>query len=126
MPPSRTAAFRLGALAGLLGVAFGAFGAHALKAVLAWNQTTAIWETAVLYHLVHAVVLLVLGTIRPFPRGAWVCFGVGLLAFSGSLYAYALTHILWLNFITPFGGVFLLAGWFLLMLRPPVSNPDPS
>ena len=126
---SNPAAFRISALFGFFGVAFGAFGAHALTAVLARNQTAAIWGTGVLYHLVHAVVMLVVATVRPLPKGAWVCFGVGVLAFSGSLYADALLHVRWLNFITPLGGVFLLAGWLLLMLRPPFPSavlPDPS
>ena len=121
-------AFRVSALYGFLGVALGAFGAHALKATLARLGTSGLWETAVLYHLVHAVAMLAVAVVHPLPRWAWVLFGLGVVAFSGSLYVYALTHVFWLNLITPLGGICFLAGWFLLMLRPPLSSvghPDP-
>ena len=123
------AAFRVSALYGFLGVALGAFGAHALKVTLARLGTSALWETAVLYHLVHAVAMLVVAVVQPLPRSTWLLFGVGVLAFSGSLYAYALTHVFWLNLVTPLGGLCFLAGWFLLGLRPPfppAGHPDPS
>ena len=70
--------------------------------------------------------MLVAATVYPLPTRAWMCFAVGILAFSGSLYLYALTHLFWLVFVTPLGGGFLLAGWFLLMLRPPAANLKPS
>ena len=54
--------FRLAAAFGFVAVAFGAFGAHVLKGTLQTNDTTAVWGTAVLYHFIHAVVLLVLAT----------------------------------------------------------------
>ena len=126
---SNRTAFRVSALYGLLGVALGAFGAHALKATLARLGTSALWETAVLYHLVHAVAMLVVAVVQPLPRSAWVLFGVGILAFSGSLYVNALAQIYWLNLLTPLGGLCLLAGWFLLASRPPfppADQPDPS
>ena len=119
MPLSQRTVFRVSALYGFLGVALGAFGAHALKATLVHLGTSPLWETAVLYHLVHAVTMLAVAIVHPLPRSAWVLFGVGILAFSGSLYIYALTHIFWLNLITPLGGLCFLAGWFLLMLKPP-------
>ena len=110
-------AFRTSAVLGFLGVALGAFGAHALKDTLARLQSAGVWETAVFYHLVHAVVMLGVAGLRPFPSSAWLSFGLGVLAFSGSLYAYALTHMFWLVFVTPVGGLCLLAGWLLLALH---------
>lgn len=127
VPPARFAgmqpatAFRVSAIAGFLGVALGAFGAHGLKDLLARNDTTAIWHTAVLYHLVHAVVLLVLarGPAGEFRRGPWLALLIGLLIFSGSLYVLAVTGVRWLGAITPFGGVAFLIGWAWLAICGP-------
>jgi len=111
--------FRLAAALGLLAVALGAFGAHALKGALQSNETTAIWETAVLYHFIHAVVLLVLAT-RPGAGGAASSlFVAGIVLFSGSLYLLALTNVKWLGAITPLGGLCFLAGWSCLVIWPP-------
>ena len=111
-------ATRLAALAGFLAVALGAFGAHGLKAVLAQNGTLAVWQTAALYHLVHAVVLLVLAQKATVARGPFTLFGAGIALFSGSLYALAVTNVRWLGAITPLGGVCLLAGWLALAWPP--------
>ena len=110
-------ALRLSATTGFLAVALGAFGAHGLKEVLARHAAADIWETAVLYHLVHAVVLLVLAWRPPVPLLAWRLFAVGVLIFSGSLYILALTNVRWLGAITPLGGLCLLAGWLALAWR---------
>lgn len=115
---SSGAAFRWSAALGFLGVALGAFGAHFLKDALARHHANATWETAVFYHLVHAVVMLVVAGLRPLPSRAWSAFCLGVLCFSGSLYVYSLTRIYWLVFVTPFGGLCLLVGWFLLAWRP--------
>jgi uncharacterized membrane protein YgdD (TMEM256/DUF423 family) len=106
-------AFRVSAVLGFLGVALGAFGAHGLKDVLARHATTEIWHTAVLYHLVHAVVLLVLAQASgsTFRRGAWIAMTVGVLIFSGSLYVLAVTGLRKLGMVTPLGGVAFLIGW---------------
>lgn len=111
-------AIRLAAVSGFLAVALGAFGAHGLKSVLEQHGTTAIWHTAVLYQLAHAVVLLVLAT-RPGGRcsRAFWCFVAGIVVFSGSLYLLAATNLHWLGAVTPFGGICLLAGWLLLALK---------
>ena len=111
-------ATRLAALAGFLAVALGAFGAHGLKAVLEQNGTLAVWQTAALYHLVHAVVLLVLATRAEVARLPFMLFGAGIAIFSGSLYALAVTNVKWLGAITPLGGLCLLAGWLALAWRP--------
>ena len=115
---SSTAATRLAAFAGFLAVALGAFGAHGLKGLLEKNATLAIWQTAALYHLVHAVVLLVLAQKAPVARVPFALFGAGIAVFSGSLYTLALTNLKWLGAITPLGGACLLAGWLALILKP--------
>ena len=109
---------RLAALAGFLAVALGAFGAHGLQPVLEKNGTLAVWQTAALYHLVHAVVLLVLAQKAAVARVPFTLFGAGIAIFSGSLYTLALTNVKWLGAITPLGGVCLLAGWLALAWKP--------
>ncbi len=108
-------AFRLAAGLGLLGVALGAFGAHGLKAQLAAFGTESFWETAVIYHLVHAVALLAVAE-RASALLTWLWVG-GITVFSGSLYVLAVTDARWLGAITPIGGVALIFGWALLMVR---------
>ncbi len=114
---SAKTATRIAALFGFLAVALGAFGAHGLKDVLARNDMTEVWKTAALYHLVHAVVLLLLASWKPFPNRTFRCFSAGIILFSGSLYLLALTNSKWLVAITPIGGVCLLAGWVALAFR---------
>lgn len=108
------AAFRISAIAGFLAVALGAFGAHGLHDLLEKNGRLATWETAVLYHLTHAVVLLLIAALRPLRAVAWWLMLAGVAVFSGTLYVLALTNMKWLGAITPFGGVFLLCGWLAL------------
>jgi uncharacterized membrane protein YgdD (TMEM256/DUF423 family) len=110
-------AFRIAAIVGFFAVALGAFGAHGLKDLLAKNQTLAIWEKAVLYHLVHAAVLLFVARRAPLPVVAWFLILFGVVIFSGSLYVLAFTGVRWLGAITPIGGVCLLGGWLALALR---------
>ena len=111
-------AYRVSALVAFIGVALGAFGAHGLKDILARHETTAIWQTAVLYHLIHGVALFVLsqGATGSFRRGPWWLLLTGVLIFSGSLYVLAVTGIRVLGAITPLGGVAFLAGWGWLVL----------
>lgn len=97
---------------GFTGVALGAFGAHGLKNILAAHDTAAIWQTAVLYHLLHAVASLWASERRPAAVRLWTA---GVIVFSGSLYILALTNIRWLGAITPLGGLLLLAGWILVV-----------
>lgn len=103
---------------GFLGVALGAFGAHALRARLA-PELLAVYQTGVQYHLVHAVALLAVGVWRE--RGgpalaatAAQLFAAGIVLFSGSLYALAASGVRVFGAITPFGGAAFLAGWVLL------------
>jgi uncharacterized membrane protein YgdD (TMEM256/DUF423 family) len=102
---------------GFLGILLGAFGAHALQGRLAALGTTQSWRTAVLYHLIHGVVLLTLSAWRPIPKVAFYLISSGVAIFSGSLYLLALTHWTWIGAITPFGGLGMLAGWLALLVR---------
>lgn len=109
----------LGAAYGLLGVALGAFGAHALKERLA-GDLLATWKTAVEYHFWHALALVLVGVLalqRPAPalNVAGGAFALGVLTFSGSLYALALSGVRGLGAVTPVGGVLLLCGWAALL-----------
>ena len=110
----------LAALVGASGVAIGAGGAHALRSQIV-PEYLPTFETGVRYHLIHAVALLALalsGDREHIALPAWL-FTVGVLLFSGSLYALALgapTHI---GLVTPFGGVALLLGWLALLRLAP-------
>jgi uncharacterized membrane protein YgdD (TMEM256/DUF423 family) len=102
-------------------VAFGAFGAHALKSSLAdvvdGAQRLQWWQTGAQYHLAHALLAGLLaaraGGSRLASAGVALCVG-GVVLFSGSLYAMALTGVRWLGAITPLGGVAFIAAWVLL------------
>jgi uncharacterized membrane protein YgdD (TMEM256/DUF423 family) len=112
-------AMRISALMGLLAVALGAFGAHALREVLARTPTSAgLWEKAVFYHFIHTVMLFVLATRSPLPRLPWFSFLIGIILFSGSLYLYATTGTHWLVMLTPIGGVSFIVGWTCLLICP--------
>jgi uncharacterized membrane protein YgdD (TMEM256/DUF423 family) len=113
--------FLFAALFGGLGVALGAFGAHALSARLT-SDLLATFETGVRYHFYHALALIgVVVAIGRWPQSnlpviaGWL-FVAGILIFSGSLYVLALTGIRWLGAITPIGGVAFIAGWICLAL----------
>ncbi|MEO7427380.1 MAG: DUF423 domain-containing protein [Fibrobacteria bacterium] len=111
---------RIAGILGFLGVALGAFGAHALKSRLT-QEMLAVWHTGVLYHLVHVLVLLALALFAK-ASGADIRWGarffvIGIALFSGSLYALALSGIKPLGAITPLGGVAFLLGWGWIALR---------
>jgi uncharacterized membrane protein YgdD (TMEM256/DUF423 family) len=110
-------AFRLAAIFGFLAVALGAFGAHGLESVFKENGLGDRWETATLYHIVHAVVLLAISRGENFSRVAWWLFAAGIIIFSGTLYVLAATNTRWLGAITPIGGLSLLGGWLVLAIR---------
>lgn len=121
----------LASLAGLTAVAAGAFGAHALESRLT-PDLLATFEIGARYHIYHALALLGVAAMLPrlgrFGSAAAWCFFIGLLIFSGTLYALALTGHRWLGAITPIGGLTLMAGWACLgiaALRVPASgHPD--
>ena len=106
---------------GATGVAAGAFGAHALEA-LATPAKLDIWSTAAQYHLIHAVVVMVLAlsanndgmSLGPWPV---IGFAGGVVLFSFSLYAYVLTGIAMFAMVTPLGGTVLILSWLLLIYR---------
>ncbi|MBL4743900.1 MAG: DUF423 domain-containing protein [Cycloclasticus sp.] len=108
----------LGALSAFLAVAFGAFGAHALKASLS-PYSLGVYHTAVDYHMWHAIGLLIIGVLQQqnssnlLCKAGWFMFA-GIIIFSGSLYALSLSGIKLLGAITPVGGVCLLIAWLLL------------
>ena len=110
-------ALRVSAVMGALAVALGAFGAHSLKDVLIRNGTTAIWEKAVFYHFIHAIMLFILSGRTPLQLGPWFSFLNGILIFSGSLYLLALTNVRWLGAITPIGGISFIVGWLWLVCQ---------
>jgi uncharacterized membrane protein YgdD (TMEM256/DUF423 family) len=107
--------FACAGVAGFLAVGAGAFGAHALRDRLS-EPMLAAFQTGVLYHLVHAVALLVVAVLadrRPGPAihvAGWLMVA-GIALFSGSLYAMALSGVRGLGAITPLGGLCFLAGW---------------
>ena len=110
--------FALGAMLAMVGVAAGAFGAHALKSRLTPDML-AVFEVGVRYQLVHALALLAVAwAITRWPGRAVLYAGAlfiaGIVLFSGSLYLLALTGERSLGAITPFGGVAFLAGWACL------------
>jgi uncharacterized membrane protein YgdD (TMEM256/DUF423 family) len=108
------------AVAGLVGVALGAFGAHGLRNRLTPDML-AVFETGVRYQMYHALALLAVGVLMdrltgwPLPAAGWLFLG-GIVLFSGSLYLLALTGVTWLGAITPLGGLAFLAGWICLAI----------
>jgi uncharacterized membrane protein YgdD (TMEM256/DUF423 family) len=109
-----------GSLFALLGVAAGAFGAHALRDRLT-EDLLAIFETAVRYQMYHALALLAVSwAVTEWPNSyttaaGWLFIG-GITVFSGSLYILALSGVRWWGAVTPIGGVAMLAGWCCLAL----------
>jgi uncharacterized membrane protein YgdD (TMEM256/DUF423 family) len=119
------------AVAGFLGVALGAFGAHGLQPLLEQRGTAAAWQTGIQYWFYHSLALLAVGVATPLGsalrRRVSIVWLTGMLIFSGSLFFLATTGPRWLGAITPIGGVLFLAGWMLLflgVLRKP-AHPEP-
>lgn len=122
MTLSQSMALRLSAIAGAVAVCLGAFGAHGLEDFLTETGRRETWNTAVLYHLVHSVVLLLLAMGTTWQPKAWGLVFAGIALFAGSLYLLCLTQATWLGAVTPVGGLLLLAGWLSLLLKPPVTT----
>lgn len=121
-------------LSGLVTVALGAFAAHGLSHRLP-EYLLGVFKTGVQYQAWHTFALLACGIIlmitapssasqsaeysdkgRKGVAYAGICFIIGILCFSGSLYALALTGIKWFGPITPLGGVFFMLGWIIFAL----------
>ena len=110
----------IGALAGVVGVGLGAFGAHGLRGRLT-PEMLAVFETGVRYHMYHALALVAPAALMGrldgrFINAAGWLFTAGIVLFSGSLYAVALTGVTIFGAITPIGGVAFLAGWACLAI----------
>ncbi|EYB68375.1 hypothetical protein DEIPH_ctg025orf0261 [Deinococcus phoenicis] len=114
LPPRSPNSMTTGAVLAALGIALGAFGAHALKNRLD-PAMLANFETGVRYQMYAALALLVLGT-QPAQRRAPALLLAGAVIFSGSLYILALSGQRWLGAVTPIGGVLLIAGFALAAL----------
>ena len=110
----------IGALAGVVGVGLGAFGAHGLRGRLS-PEMLGVFETGVRYHMYHALALVATAALmgrldgRLLSAAGWL-FTAGIVLFSGSLYVVALTGIGMFGAITPIGGVAFLAGWACLAI----------
>lgn len=109
-----------GILFGFLSVAFGAFGAHALKTKLTTEYLN-VFEVGVRYQMVHALLLILIACIFQYHPTCYIQIAgfltiAGIIIFSGSLYLLALTGITKWGAVTPVGGLFLLFGWLLLLI----------
>lgn len=109
----------LGAINMAIAVMLGAFGAHGLKNKVTTEQL-AWWHTGVDYHIYHALALVMMGVLMAaqpqlaIPKGSAWAFQVGIIIFSGSLYAMTLGAPRWFGAITPIGGSALIVGWLWL------------
>jgi uncharacterized membrane protein YgdD (TMEM256/DUF423 family) len=119
---------RLSASLMFIAVALGAMGAHLLKVRLGETGHLEEWKTAVLYHLIHALAMLVMAVAgrrdrASFSFWAWL---VGILLFSGSLYVMSMTGSKALPIVlaTPLGGIAFLIGWLSLAIQPSQANPS--
>ncbi len=112
----------IAAILGALSVATGAFGAHALRVQIS-DRALEIFETGVRYQMYHALALLLVGIllsraeqIPPTLPFSGFAFIIGIVLFSGSLYALSLSGVKWLGAITPLGGAFFIIGWACLAI----------
>jgi uncharacterized membrane protein YgdD (TMEM256/DUF423 family) len=111
---------RLGSLFMFLGVALGAFGAHALRGRLSPEMLT-VFETGVRYHFYHALALFAVAWLAETHPDSYVtaagwAFVFGILVFSGSLYTLSISGVRWWGAITPIGGIAFLVGWLALVV----------
>ena len=115
---------RLGALFALFGVILGALAAHGpVHDYLDRQGHLDFWHTALFQQWVHALALLAVGQGRSARRGTIICWLIGIVLFSGSLYILGLdANQKWAGPVTPLGGLFLIAGWawlWISLLRKP-------
>jgi len=111
---------------GVLAVGLGAFGAHGLKDLLPPEKLIT-YTTGITYHFYHTIGLLLVGILIKINPSKWfsrsaICFIIGIMLFSGSLYLLATRELIglinyrWLGPITPIGGVFFILGWLSLTI----------
>ncbi|MEO4053073.1 DUF423 domain-containing protein [Solibacillus sp. CAU 1738] len=119
-----TVSIILGASLAMLAVILGAFGAHALKDKFAEPKYVKNWETAVQYHMYHALGLLIIGILSMesllgasslLQWASYLMFG-GIVFFSGSLYVLSVTGIKKLGAITPIGGLLFIVAWMCVIV----------
>jgi uncharacterized membrane protein YgdD (TMEM256/DUF423 family) len=123
-PISMKFMIQAGGILGALAVALGAFGAHALKGMLEASGRTETFETAVKYQFYHAIAMVLVGLLMQRAGTDAVkllgwsgnAFAIGVIIFSGSLYAICFTGITKFGATAPIGGLALIAGWVLLIL----------
>jgi len=111
----------IAAISGLLSVILGAFGAHTLKTIIS-PEMLEVYKTGVQYQFYHTFVLLAVGILMNFNQSKalkWsaTLFMIGIVLFSGSLYALAISDVKALGMITPFGGITWIAAWILLSVH---------
>jgi len=117
----------LGSGLAFLAVGLGAFGTHSLRGKVS-DPNLQVWQTAVQYHMVHAVAIVLVGilatnsTAKGVRMAGWL-FTAGIAIFGGTLYTLTLTNLRWLGAITPIGGLCFLAGWAALCLGA-AQSPD--
>jgi uncharacterized membrane protein YgdD (TMEM256/DUF423 family) len=121
MPQTAKVFLILGGFNAALVVLLGAFGAHGLKTRLS-TEMLAVYQTAVHYHLFHALGLIVVGLVATqisdsayLKWSGWLML-VGIILFSGSLYVLSMSSLRWLGMITPFGGISFIAAWILFVV----------
>ncbi len=118
----------LGACSAFSAVGFGAFGAHALKSVLA-PEMLIVYQTGVTYQMWHALGLMVLALLSSSDSRSklldwvgWLMFA-GIVIFSGSLYVLTIANLRWLGMLTPIGGMAFLSAWLLLIIYAVKNKP---
>ncbi len=121
MHPTAKLFLILGGINAALVVMLGAFGAHGLKAKLT-VEMLAVYQTAVHYHLFHALGLLAVGIVATqIADSVWLRWSgwlmlLGIILFSGSLYVLSVSGLRWLGMVTPFGGVAFIAAWIVFVI----------
>ena len=118
--------WRVAGIAGAVGVALGAFGAHGLENTVDDPHLVEVWRTGSRYHLIHALALGLVAAHPGRPSLAGWLFLIGIIIFSGTLYGLALTGLSWLGAITPIGGLCFVAGWLALAFPGRSSSKDSS
>ena len=111
----------IGAISGALAVITGAFGAHALKNIISFDMME-VYKTGVQYHFYHTFAILAVGilmknNVTKYLKWSGWLFVLGIILFSGSLYALAISNIKSIGIITPFGGLAFIAGWICLLVH---------
>lgn len=111
--------FFFASLSMAVGVACGAFGAHGLRGTIP-DSDLLIWEKSVFYQLIHSLAVLITVSAavsyisERTARQVATLLLIGVIIFSGTLYALVLTNVRWLGAITPLGGTSFICAWLIL------------